>query len=64
MKTQTMKGSPYAKVFLSNIIDWEAKLLKTLGKPGCLAQSAGCMAISGASVFLRRYNEANASRGN
>lgn len=29
IKTQTMKGSPYAKVFLDQIIVWENDLLKT-----------------------------------
>ena len=29
IKTQTMKGSPFAKVFLPKILQWEANLLKT-----------------------------------
>ena len=29
IKTQTMKGSPYAKEFLTTIMDWEIKLLRT-----------------------------------
>ena len=29
MKTQTMKGSPFAKFFIDDIIQWENKLLKT-----------------------------------
>ena len=29
IKTQTMKGSPYAKVFLDQITQWETNLLKT-----------------------------------
>jgi dynein heavy chain len=28
IKTQTMKGSPYAKVFLPKIIEWESNLLR------------------------------------
>ena len=29
IKTQTMKGSPYAKVFINQIVQWENNLLKT-----------------------------------
>ena len=29
IKTQTMKGSPYAKVFIDTITNWENSLLKT-----------------------------------
>ena len=29
IKTQGMKGSPFAKPFLEEIIKWEAQLLKT-----------------------------------